>query len=357
MLVIYGLGKGKIHIHSLNKLYANHIWICWMSLFSVIYPLLISFSIAYTGSYCYSLFTLSLAAILGALLALYLDTTQHDELKAIETKLERQGSLRDAAEVQKELSGKAYYKNIAVSFFAVFALFCSAIQTGYLVHITVYCEQYLGINAAIGRSLVSTFNFSILLYRVVTTTISTFAGGPWKTSLNSLGFMKTHLVTMSVVFMLATSCWVAIPMSSLSLFIICGTTGFLRGGLFPYLIGLVNEVASYSGTISSFFILCYGIGDISIVALNGELIARHGASVQPVAILVACICCLPLIVLALLFFKRYDVIRTVRIHLTTGQFGSKHGQAFRTGFIKELVFTAWIYPMNTISLMKPVRNA
>ena len=29
----------------------------------------------------------------------------------------------------------------------------------------------------------------------------------------------------------------------------------------------------------------------------------------------------------------------VRIHLATGQFGSKNGQAFHTGFIKELVFT------------------
>ena len=46
-----------------------------------------------------------------------------------------------------------------------------------------------------------------------------------------------------------------------------------------------------------------------------------------------------------------------RIHLTTGQFGSKHSQAFRRGFVRALVFTAWICLMNTNSLMKHVRNA
>ena len=46
----------------------------------------------------------------------------------------------------------------------------------------------------------------------------------------------------------------------------------------------------------------------------------------------------------------------VRIHSTTGQFASKHGQAFCTGFIKEFVCTVWICLTNTNSLMNPVRN-
>ena len=36
------------------------------------------------------------------------------------------------------------------------------------------------------------------------------------------------------------------------------------------------------------------------------------------------------------------------------QFASKHGQAFRADFIKDFVFTVWIYPTNTNSLMKSV---
>ena len=57
------------------------------------------------------------------------------------------------------------------------------------------------------------------------------------------------------------------------------------------------------------------------------------------------------------------ILRLIRIHLTTGQFASKHGEAFRTGFISEfvstvsIVFTVWICLTNTNFLMKFVRNS
>ena len=57
---------------------------------------------------------------------------------------------------------------------------------------------------------------------------------------------------------------------------------------------------------------------------------------------------------------RYDPqeeLTRVLSYITTGQFGSKHDQVFRTGFIKELVFTVWIGLTNTNVLMKFVRNA
>ena len=62
----------------------------------------------------------------------------------------------------------------------------------------------------------------------------------------------------------------------------------------------------------------------------------------------------------LCFFRPFEKPldgKRVRILLTTGQFCSKHGQAFRTGFIQEFVFVRQIHTMNTNSSMKPVRNA
>ena len=49
--------------------------------------------------------------------------------------------------------------------------------------------------------------------------------------------------------------------------------------------------------------------------------------------------------------------RPVRIHLTSAQFGSKHGQASPTGIIEEFAFVRQIRTVNANSLMKPVRVA
>ena len=48
---------------------------------------------------------------------------------------------------------------------------------------------------------------------------------------------------------------------------------------------------------------------------------------------------------------------TLRIHLTTGESGTTHGQAIRTGFIKGFVLVQQIHTIHTNSLMKPVRIA
>ena len=50
-------------------------------------------------------------------------------------------------------------------------------------------------------------------------------------------------------------------------------------------------------------------------------------------------------------------IRMVRIHLTTRESGTKHGQATRTSFIREFVLVQQIHTVHTNSLMKPVRIA
>ena len=48
------------------------------------------------------------------------------------------------------------------------------------------------------------------------------------------------------------------------------------------------------------------------------------------------------------------IIVFVRIHLTTGESTTKHGQAICTGFLKESVIVKQIHTVNTNSLIKPV---
>ena len=142
------------------------------------------------------MFLLSIVTILGGLLVFCLDTPQHDELKLIEKKLKEHGSGRNAEQVANELRSNAKYKNLSVLSFAFFAMFCNAVQSGMLTFITEYSKSYLKVSAGTGRYLISTYNFALLIYRVLT--MATCGCSNVHSFLHSLGFMKIHLVVMSI---------------------------------------------------------------------------------------------------------------------------------------------------------------
>ena len=80
----------------------------------VVCPMMIQFSVDLFGSYRWALFIVAFVALCGAVMCLALPTPQHDELRSIQAALERQKSLRDAKEVQKEMGAHNNLKNAVV---------------------------------------------------------------------------------------------------------------------------------------------------------------------------------------------------------------------------------------------------
>merc|ERR1719242_1317153 len=130
-------------------------------------------------------------------MALCLNTPQHHKSKEIEENLQRQGSHRDDAEQLGDgLGWNSVLKVAALINLGLFTFFCSSVKSGILVFITGYCEQ--------GEYLLSTFNFSQLLYRVMTLCVF----GRLHTFLHSLTYMKVHLVVMSAAFVVGIGLWI-----------------------------------------------------------------------------------------------------------------------------------------------------
>merc|ERR1712141_687606 len=71
-----------------------------------------------------------------------------------------------------------------------------------------------------------------------------------------------------------------------SLFFMHGvvSSGSLTHGIAPYSVRLVESITPVNGTISCLFMMLCGAGDFFIVFVNGELIQKYGAMIQPAAI-------------------------------------------------------------------------
>jgi len=277
----------------------------------LIYPLLIQASAQLFGTYHYALFVMSAITVFAALMAVVLPTPQHDELRSINAALERCNSDRNAKDVQKALSTSVALKRSVVFCLALLSVLYGVVQSGVILHITVYCDQYLAVDPGFGRYLVSTFNGGQLVYRCVVLV----PNGKIKDYLKSTDFAKRYLAAMIGVVCGMLLLWIVVPMEwkLMALFPLFAIMGSTVSGFWPYSIRLVESVTPYSGTISCVFIMCYGIGDTLIVMANGELIQIFGAFIQPVPILVACLFGCPLLALTLFLRQRYIQIQELVI--------------------------------------------
>ena len=121
---------------------------------------------------------------------------------------------------------------------------------------------------------------TLLMYRVLT--INTC--GKLHHFLHTLGFMKTHLVVTSIGWVICIFIWIVTPFDSkeIVLWILFASLGFLRSGLFPYTIRVINAICAYEGFVSMGFICAYGIGDALVTMINGKLITKLRTGVPPV---------------------------------------------------------------------------
>merc|ERR1712087_561083 len=224
---------------------------------------------------------------------------------------ERSNSNRDAKDVQKALTASVGLKRAVVFCLSLLSVLYGVVQSGGIVHITVYCQQTLSVSPGFGRYLISTFNGGALFYRCMVL----LPNGKIKDYLKSTEFAKRYLTVMigTVCGMLLV--WIVVPMEwkLFALFPLFAIMGVVISGFWPYVIRLVESVTPYSGSISCVVIMFYGIGDTLIVMANGELIEIYGAWIQPVPILVACLCGCPILALTLFLYKKYIHIQEMAI--------------------------------------------
>jgi len=186
------------------------------------------------------------------------------------------------------------------SFMILFGL----VQSGTLTHATVYCTEYLGLSAGIGRYLIAMYCGGQLFFRLLVTVVPE----SMENIINSIDGMINYLYGMVVTMACLTALWLFMPIQYklYTLFLVFPALGFVIGGLAPYCIKLVDSVTPISGTISCIFMMLYGAGDFLIVFVNGELIQKYGAMVQPAAISAYCLVVLPVLALTVYLYNRYQ---------------------------------------------------
>ena len=176
-------------------------------------------------------------------------------------------------------------------------------HNGVLVHITVYCQEYLNVSAGFGRYLISCYNAGLLFYGVAVI----IPRGKMKVTVNTTGFAKTYLLTMYLILCGVLLMWIIVPfdhklMMMFPVFFVLGTA---MGGCWPYVIRLIESITPVSGTISCVLIMVCGAGEILIIFLNGELIEEYGAEIQPIPVLILCVMGIPFLAFTLFIYRKY----------------------------------------------------
>ena len=223
--------------------------------------------------------------------------------RSINAALETSESPKSAEEVEEELSEHNALKNVVVICISVIMILHGIVQSGVLVHITVYCQEYLGVSPGFGRYLISCYAGGQLLYRAVVIV----SRGKMEEIMNTTGFAQTFLMTMLVTFCVALLMWIVVPFDYklVMLFPVFVVLGVAMGGFWPYVIKLTESITPVSGTISCVCIMLFGVGDTFIIFFNGELIEVYGAVMQPVPISISCLIGIPFLGFMLFLYRRY----------------------------------------------------
>merc|ERR1711978_184194 len=100
---------------------------------------------------------------------------------------------------------------------------------------------------------------------------------------------------MLLIMACLTAIWLFMPfeMKINTLYVVFPALGFANSALAPYVVALIDSVTPVSGTISCILMMMFGAGDFLIVFVNGELIQKYGAMIQPAAISVYCLLMVP----------------------------------------------------------------
>merc|ERR1719361_305808 len=278
-------------------------------------PLIIQFSMSILGEYKYALFAIACNAIIAGTLALCLKTPRHDALRSNQAAMRWQGSERDPATVLQELAVHSKLKNAVAFLWCSLYIMHGLVQSGTLTHATIYCTEYLGIDAGIGRFLISMYCGGQLVFRI----LIAVAPSCIQKVISTTKFMIRYLSVMVVAVTCLTATWLFVPIQYKlpTLYAVFPVMGFVIGGIGPYAVRLVESITPINGTISCLFMMFCGAGDFLIVFANGELIQKYGAGIQPAAISMYSALVIPILALTIWCHRRYQRIQTRIVNYST----------------------------------------
>jgi len=270
-------------------------------------PLLIQFCVITFGTYSYAVFTIAVGGMAGGVMALCLQTPQHDSLRSIQAAIRRRSSTRESVDVQQDLAVHNKLKNTVVMLLCTQYIMHGVVQSGTLTHATVYCSEYLGVSNGIGRFLISMYCGGQLAFRLLHSVVPPSV----QIVLNSVDYMIRYLSWMVVTVACLSAVWLFIPIEYklFTLYLVFPVMGFVIGGIGPYSVRLVESITPVSGTISCLFMMFCGAGDFLIVLVNGELIQYYGARVQPASISAYCLFGIPVFALTFFLYRKYQYLQ------------------------------------------------
>merc|ERR1719216_95306 len=229
-------------------------------------------------------------------------------MRSIKAAAQGHESLGNQITILEKLKVHSKLKNTVVFLWCSLFFMHAVVSSGSLTHVTVYCTEYLGIDEAIGRCLISTLCGGQLVFRIL---IALVPGSVQKV-ISTTKYMICHLCVMAVVVTGLTATWWFMPIEHKlqTLYVVFPLMGFMIGGIAPYSVRLVESITPVNGTISCLFMMFWGAGDFSIVFANGELIQKYGAKIQPVSISIYSACVIPILALTICLYRRYQRIQT-----------------------------------------------
>ena len=278
-------------------------------------PLIIQLSITAFGSYASGNVLISSTNILFSLCVFFLNTPKHDELRSIQKELERTGSLKSARDVVADMEANQpdkFKKYGLVGILSLIRFLFTALQSGLLIFITLYCTDHLDIDAQYGRYLISIYFGGQLLYRIAKILLVSVSEKAKQCIANS----KYSLIVL--LFGFITCClvgiaWIVFPNDLTVLFAVFFIFGFFMSATFPALFELCESVMPVTGKITSFWSICGGSGDFFIISLMGKLIDVYGPHIQPYPITAGTAVQVVIVAMMAVLFCRYKAAQSKAI--------------------------------------------
>ena len=240
-----------------------------------ILPLLVQLSITLTSSYQYSLNLIACVSSLTCVLLCILPTPKHDHLRSLKQDLVSRKESEDLRRMKEALkSDKAHRmkERILIIILAFIMATFSATQSGLVNYITSYCADYLDIDEAIGRYMISSYYGGQLLYRLlVAVCVSNKLKKIW---------LPQRVITFGFIMMdILLVLFVVFDDSAAIIFFVYFGIGFVSSGIFPDIFKWCELLTPVSGVLSCVFIAGFSIGDALIVFGIGELVNIYGIQI------------------------------------------------------------------------------
>ena len=286
-------------------------------------PLLINLSESLFGArqWWFAMLIFPMFYIFGAITLWTLPTPQHDRLRSIDVALRNCESrdFKDAVTVELEMKPHQSLKIAILTCFALCNMVTAIAITGSRVHITVFCEEYLGVSSSIGRYLLAVSECGTIFCRFMIFVVDYVRARNQRTGCFHSDSMKWAYLWITLITIMVMTClWIVTPFKYQvpMLFVIFSVNGFSFSAWGIVFFGLIEPVIAVNGFISCCALALYGVGAFVIVWVNGVVIEHHGVRYIPITLLIGLVLGVPVLLCWTFLHRKYMKIQSAIINST-----------------------------------------